>query len=64
MTERAEGLLAGGESGRGGTFVDESSGGESRPGEPAPVASGLPEGGTTQPTGGDEATNNDETEEK
>jgi len=64
MTERAEGLPAGGESGRGGTVVDESAGGESAPDEPASVESGLPEGGTTQPTGGDEARNDDETEEK
>ena len=54
-TERTEGVPAGGESGRGGALVDESGGGESEPGEPAPVAAGLPEGGTAEATGRDEA---------
>ncbi len=63
MSDRAEGVPAGGESGRGGFVPDESGGGESSPGEPSPVESGLPEGGTTQPTGGEKASDEPQTGE-
>ena len=63
MSDRSEGVPAGGESGRGGIVPDESAGGESAPGEPAPAESGLPEGGVTQPTGGEKASDEPRTGE-
>ena len=63
MSDRAEGVPAGGESGRGGFVPDESGGGESAPGESAPAEAGLPEGGVTQPTGGEKASDEPKTGE-
>jgi small subunit ribosomal protein S2 len=64
MSDRAEGVPAGGESGRGGFVPDESGDGESAPDEPAPAETGLPEGGVTQPTGGEKASDEPKTGEE